>query len=429
MMAHISAYRILVERYSMSDGDRLNEPRLLRRLVDISLTLNSTLESEELLRSILGIAAEILDCETASILLHNEKRGDLTFISATGSEADRLAEIPVPLEGSLAGLIFRSGEPLIINDVAADPRHFARVSQVTQFQPRSLLGVPMRRRDRTTGVLEALNKRHGEFDAADAQRLSVVASQAAVAIHNAQLVQDLRRAHAELSRVDEVKSRFMALASHELRTPLAIITNYAEFLRQDAPGPLSAHAERVLQAALRQRDIIDSMTNMNLLQLGTLDVRLSPMSLGRLVDAVSSEQLRHAEAKQLRVHMALPPEPVLVNADAERLPLAIANVLNNAIRFTPRGGLIEVTMPVTAAEAHLVIRDTGAGIPPGELTNIFKDFYQVQDHMTRRHGGLGLGLAIARGIVRLHGGRIWAESPGHDQGTAVHIVLPRVHGA
>jgi signal transduction histidine kinase len=406
----------------------IDDARLLARLVDISVTLNSTLEPDQLVRGILAAAAELLGCETAAILLHNTQRGDLTFVSATGPRADQLAEIPVPLEGSLAGLIFRTGEPLIVNDVGSDPRHYTPVAQKTQFEPRSLLGVPMRRHDRTTGVLEVLNKRGGDFNEADSRVLAVVASQAAVALHNAQLVHDLRRAHAELSRVDRVKSNFMAVASHELRTPLAIITSYAEFLRSDAPAALSGHAGRVLEAALRQRAIIDAMTNMNLLQLGALDLKLMPLPLAPLVQGACAEHQPDADPKRQRLDVFLPDEPVLVSADAERLRLAIKNVLHNAIRFTPTGGSIHVSVQPEAAAVHVTVRDTGPGIPAAELVNIFKDFYQVEDHMTRRHGGLGLGLAIARGIVHLHGGRIWAESPGLDQGAAVHIVLPRLRG-
>jgi signal transduction histidine kinase len=408
-----------------TNAQGLDDPRLLRQLVDLGATLNSTLEPDALLQSILTTAADLLDCETASLLLYNEQRGDLAFVSATGSDTERLAEIPVPLEGSIAGLIFRTGQPLIINDVANDPRHYAKVGQMTSFTPRSLLGVPMRRRGQTTGVLEALNKRQAEFTESDAQVLAVIAEQAAVAMHNAQLVHDLRRAHAELSRVDHVKSRFMALASHELRTPLAIITNYAEFLRQDAPGQLSNHASRVLEAALRQREIIESMTNMNLLQLGAIDMKLAAIPLAQAIDAACAEQRRNADAKQQRLQVTRPTDPVHVSADPARLPLVFTNVLNNAIRFTPKGGAIDVTIETTATEVHVKVRDTGAGIPTGELANIFRDFYQVQDHMTRRHGGLGLGLAIARGIVQLHGGRIWAESAGVNQGATIHVALPR----
>jgi signal transduction histidine kinase len=398
----------------------------LARLVEISVILNSTVELPPLLQSILETAAELLDCEKASILLYNETRGDLSFMSATGSDADQLAEIPVPLEGSLAGTIFRTGETLIINDVASDPRHFKKVGERTQFETRSLLGVPMRRRGQTTGVLEALNKRSGDFTEADAQVLAVVASQAAVAIHNAQLVQALQRAHAELTRVDKIKSNFMALATHELRTPLAIIISYAEFLQQDAQGAASGHAARVLEAALRQRAIIESMTNMNLLQLGTVDLKFAPLALQPILRAAWETERAAAEAKQIRLEWSLPAEAVRVKGDAKHLPAVFQNLFNNAIRFTPSGGMIQVSLASTPKEATVAIRDNGVGIPAGELTNIFKDYYQVEDHMTRRHGGLGLGLAIARGIVALHGGRIWAESAGPNQGATLKVSLPRI---
>ncbi len=405
----------------------LDDPVLLARLVDISVTLNATLEPDRLLQSILTAAAGLLDCETASLLLYNERRGDLSFLSAAGPGVERLAEIPVPLEGSMAGWIFRTGQTLISNDVANDPRHYAKVGQQTGFLPRSLVGVPMRLRGKTTGVLEALNKR-GTFDERDGRVLAVVASQAAVAVHNAQLVQELRRAHAELGRIDQVKSRFIALASHELRTPLAIITSYAEFLKNDAPGALSAQATRVLEAALRQRMIIDSMANLNLLQAGALDVRMEPLGLSPLVTDACADARPGAEAKRQRLDVALPAEAVEVRGDRRHLPVVLRNVLDNAIRFTPAGGTIRVEVTASPAEARVSVCDTGVGVPAGELENIFKDFYQVADHMTRRHGGLGLGLAIARGIMQLHGGRIWAESPGPDRGATFHVALPR-HGA
>jgi signal transduction histidine kinase len=130
-------------------------------------------------------------------------------------------------------------------------------------------------------------------------------------------------------------------------------------------------------------------------------------------------------AKGLQLNVLISKDPIEVNADAALLPMVFKNVLSNAVRFTPAGGTIDVMLQTKLREGVVSVRDTGIGIPAGELVNIFKDFYQVQDHMTRRHGGLGLGLAIARKIVELHGGRIWAESGGGDKGATVHVMLPR----
>jgi signal transduction histidine kinase len=396
----------------------------LAQLVNISVTLNSTLDPKTLLHNIIQNAARLLNCEAASILLHDERRNQLIFTTATGSDPNQLAEIPVPLEGSIAGTVFRENHPLVINDVQQDPRHYSAVGQQVNFQPRTLLAVPMRIRDRVTGVLEALNKLSGSFNDQDTRLLSVIASQAAVAIQNARLVQALQKAYNELSRIDKIKSDFMAIASHELRTPLGVILGYATFLKEDAQGELSEHASMVLNSALHMRALIEDMTNMNLLQIGETGLELKPVPIQQPLAASLKEIASTAEVKNQRLTHSFPSTPLLVLGDIAKLERLFANLLSNAVRFTPEGGEVRVRVELIQNEVWITIEDNGIGIPPGELENIFKEFYQVEDHMRRRHGGLGLGLSIARGLVRLHNGRIWAESQGDNQGTTIHVVLP-----
>ena len=400
--------------------------RQLAQLVRISVTLNSTLDPAELLRYIIEKAAELLGCDAASILLYDERRAQLYFTTATGSDTNKLAEIPVPLEGSIAGSVFRENRPMVINNVENDPRHYAGVGQKVQFQSRSLLAVPMRIRSQVTGVLEAVNKRAGDFTDNDVQLLSVIASQAAVAINNAQLVQALQKANEELSRADKIKSDFMAIASHELRTPLGVILGYATFLKEDAKGELSEHANMVLTSALRLRALVEDMTNMNLLQMGDAKLAMYPISIQKPLLAACEEIATTAEIKNQKLEPELPHEPLMVQGDLSKLELLFANLLNNAIRFTPDGGQIRIRARLCEKEVWVEIQDSGIGIPPEELENIFKEFYQVEDHLRRRHGGMGLGLAIARGIVRLHNGRIWAESQGENKGTTINVVLPHL---
>ena len=400
--------------------------RQLAQLVRISVTLNSTLDPAELLRYIIEKAAELLGCDAASILLYDERRAQLYFTTATGSDTNKLAEIPVPLEGSIAGSVFRENRPMVINNVENDPRHYAGVGQKVQFQSRSLLAVPMRIRSQVTGVLEAVNKRAGDFTDNDVQLLSVIASQAAVAINNAQLVQALQKANEELSRADKIKSDFMAIASHELRTPLGVILGYATFLKEDAKGELSEHANMVLTSALRLRALVEDMTNMNLLQMGDAKLAMYPISIQKPLLAACEEIATTAEIKNQKLEPELPLEPLTIQGDPSKLELLFANLLNNAIRFTPDGGQIRIRARLCEKEVWVEIQDSGIGIPPEELENIFKEFYQVEDHLRRRHGGMGLGLAIARGIVRLHNGRIWAESQGENKGTTINVVLPHL---
>jgi signal transduction histidine kinase len=366
----------------------------------------------------------MLDCDKASILLFDEKRGELFFVSAAGSEAKQLTQIPVPLDGSIAGTIFRENRPLIINNVEQDPRHYPVVGEQINFQPKTLLGVPMRIKTRVTGVLEALNKRSGPFIPADARLLSIIASLAAVAIQNAHLIQALKKTYEELQQVDKLKSDFMAIASHELRTPLGIILGYASYLKEEAQGDLSEHAEHVLNSALRLRLLVEEMTNMNLVQVGSIKLELSQQPIQRLIQLACDEIGRLAEAKEHQLLRDLPRNPLLVNADREKLVQVFVNLLSNAVRFTPPKGTIRVSARPMRNEVLVEVIDTGIGIPAHEIDKIFKEFYQIEDHMTRREGGLGLGLSIAQGLVKLHNGRIWAESKGPNQGSSFKVVLP-----
>ena len=413
------------ERNLANEMDELRQLVVrLSRLVEVSVTLNSTLEIEPLLNFLIGSAADLLDSEAASILLFDEKTQRLYFAASTGADPDELRRIPVPLEGSIAGAIYRDNRPLIINEVASDPRHYRQVGEKIRFEARTLIGVPMRMRDRRIGVLEALNKRGGHFTANDQHTLSIVASQAAVAIHNANLVSALQKAYDELGKVEKLKSDFIAIASHELRTPLGVILGYAAILKEDADQATSEHAAAVLHSALRMRALIEDMTNMNMMRAGSAEVAPSRQPLQPIVDAAGEEMRMLIEAKGQELTRHVAAEELVASVDASKLTMALTNLLHNAMRFTPSGGRIALGLERHGAEAWVRVGDNGVGIPAEQLERVFDQFYQVEDHMTRRHEGMGLGLSIVRAVVRAHNGRVWAESPGQDQGATFTIALP-----
>jgi putative nucleotidyltransferase with HDIG domain len=167
----------------------------MERLMEINITLNSTLELSQVLDLIIAKAIEMLECEAGSILLYNKEKDCLYFAASTSSDSKSLAEIPVPLSDSLAGAIFSKNVPLIVNNVDKDIRHNSTVAAQINFRTHSLLGVPMSIQNRMTGVLEALNKRQGTFTDEDVKILTAIASQAAVAIENAQLVKALQESY------------------------------------------------------------------------------------------------------------------------------------------------------------------------------------------------------------------------------------------
>jgi HD-GYP domain-containing protein (c-di-GMP phosphodiesterase class II) len=190
----------------------------LKLLVELSVTLNSTLDLDTLLQLITGTATQLLECEAASILLYDEKLERLYFAAATGSNPRKLAEIPVPIDSSLAGTIFRTNKSIILNNVAQDPRHFTGVSNQMQLHVRSLVGVPMMMKDRVIGVLEGINKNEGDFGEAEESILLVTASHAATAIHNARLFKDAQRRANYLEAVRDINNA--VLESFDLKKTL-----------------------------------------------------------------------------------------------------------------------------------------------------------------------------------------------------------------
>jgi signal transduction histidine kinase len=406
----------------MSDAEA--RVRRLERILEISRELTSTVALEPLLEKIGAMAAELTDSAGSSILLRDTRTGELRFCTAAGVPPGQLADIPVPIEGSIAGTVLTSGEPLIVLDAQADPRHYGEVRQQSGLEVRSLLAVPLQIKDRCIGVVEAVNKRGGrEFAQEDVETLMALAAQAAVAIENARLVGALRKAYDRLGQLDRLKSDFIAIASHELRTPLSLILLYAAVLRGqlgDAPG---TQVEAVQRAAMRLKNIIDTMLNLRYLETGQMDLATARFDLRAEVEGACEDYEALAETGGVDLFADVPDREVLVLADREKVRVMLDNLISNAVRFTLPGGRVRVVLRGQGDEAEVAVIDTGVGIAPEELERIFDRFYQVEDPMTRRHGGMGLGLPIVKELVHLHGGRVWAESvPG--QGSRFVVALP-----
>lgn len=401
---------------------------ILNRLVEVSLVLNSSLSIYDILPKVMDATAKILDAEQASVILYDQHTKELHFLalSTEGAHSEALVRIPIPLDGSIAGSIFRENTAIVLDDVSTDPRHFRLADDQSGFQTRSLLGVPMRIKNRVVGVLEAVNKKAEKWDNDDQYYLEILASQAAIAMENASLVHRLQKANDELSQVDKLKSDFISIASHELRTPLGVIMGYASFLQEEAQGDLSEHATMVVNSALKMRKLIEDMTNLRFLDIGESELKLEKVTIAELMKLAESDVVENKKSDGHQLTIELPDEDIYLNADRSRLLMAISKLIDNAIKFTsPEDGKILVQCENRPNEIWLTISDNGVGIPETELENIFKPFQQVEDHMTRHYGGMGLGLAISRSVIEVHRGRIWAESDGPSQGARFVVSLPK----
>jgi signal transduction histidine kinase len=401
---------------------------VLTQLTLLSTVLNSELELDRLLVLLMDAAAEITHAEAASVLLWDRNTHELRFTATTTSSTPlNLIGQPVPLEGSIAGTIMREQRIVQVDNVESDPRHYSKVDENTEFQTRSILGVPMTSKDRPIGVLEVLNKKQLPWTEDDGNYLSILAAQAAVAIESAQMVRALQKANNELSELDKLKNDFISIASHELRTPLGVILGYSSFLQDTSDNQVSEHATKVLNSALHLRQIIESLTNLRYLYQRETEIHREHVRLRDLIAEAQEDMLKLSEARGHQFDVHLPPEEWIVNVDQIRMGMALTNLFNNAVRFTPPGGFIQVQAEQhNSNEVWITVTDNGIGLAEDQIERVFEAFYQVEDHMTRKHGGLGIGLSIVKALVEAHGGRVWATSPGLGQGTTFTLVLALV---
>ncbi|MEM9998914.1 MAG: GAF domain-containing sensor histidine kinase [Bacteroidota bacterium] len=412
----------------------------LRRLLDVVSQLNAVGDPAALLTSIIETAADLLDCAAASLLLYDETTDRLRFVAATGSDTETLAAIPVPLYGSIAGTIFREGVTINIPSAQNDLRHYDEVGKKVDFETQSLLGVPMHIEGRVVGVLEALNKHDGptgtddseggsagsrNFDRRDEHLLGLLADQMAVTLRNVRQQEAVRDAYERLAQIEATKSNFLTLTSHELRTPLATIRGFAEILQDEAENDhVRDFAALIRESTDRMAKVVDVMGELSELRMGRTRLSPEPRDLADVLERARQAVGAHAEAKRVQVRIEPPAQGFTVCAHAERLDMALLHLMTNAVTFTPEGGGVTLRAYEHDGGVVIQIEDTGCGLAPEHREAIFREYFQVENALTRSHGGLGLGLTVVRGIAELHGGRVWAESPGEGRGSVFSLWLP-----
>jgi len=387
-------------------------PERLQRLLEVSRTLAATHDLPRLLQLIVDVARELTLSEGASILLYDGASGQLRFAAGPDSQRSDLRQMSVPLDSSVAGWVFRSRRPLIVHDAANDPRVFRQVDRTLKFQTQSVLAVPLTVRKEPIGVIEAVNKQGGaNYTEEDQSVLETLAPQAAVAIENARLLGQLQEANRELTRLDKMKSDFIAIASHELRTPLGLILGHATFLKEQIPTEHAEQMDVIMRSALRLKAIIEDMSAIAHKEEGQSLVRRTPFSMARLVIETVERFRQSAEEKHIEIGYDVPrDDELMVEADRDKLDVVLAHLVRNAVTFTDEGGQVGIKAESLSGYVKVFVVDTGIGIPADQMEKVFDRFYQVESHLTRRHGGMGLGLSIAKAMVDMHHGQIWCES-------------------
>ncbi len=369
----------------------------------------------------------------------------LTLYTLSGAPREAFEKFGHPRATPIFAPTFRGDGVVRIADVQADPR-YGQLAPHHGMPPghlpvRSYLAVPVIAR--SGEVIGGLFFGHDARDVFTerSERLIVgIAAQAAIAIDNARMYETARRtadertqlleaeraARLELERVGLMKDEFLATLSHELRTPLNAVLGWAEILLSRAKDDADTRRglETIARNARAQAKLIEDLLDMNRIVSGKIRLDVQRLELATIIESAIESVRPSADARSIVVRRVLDPYAGPVFGDPNRLQQIVWNLLTNAVKFTPKGGRIDVLLERVDSHVEITVHDSGMGISPEFLPHLFERFRQADSSTTRRHGGLGLGLSIVKQLVELHGGTIRAHSAGEGSGATFTVHLP-----
>ena len=354
-----------------------------------------------------------------------------TLYTISGVPRAAFEKFPLPRNTVLFEPTFHGERIIRLDDVKQDARYGRTAPHhgmpAGHLPVTSYLAVPVV--SRSGEVIGGLFLGH-EQPAMFPERLEPImaglAAQLAIAIDNARLLEQEQRARAAAEAASRAKDEFLAVLSHELRTPLNAVYGWARMLRSgQVEGEAVTRAlDVIMRNANAQVQLIDDMLDVSRIITGKMRLDIRPVDLEAVVEAALDVVRPAAEAKHIRLRAALERPAAAITGDPDRLQQVVWNLLSNAVKFTPRDGRIQVRLQRVNAHAEIVISDSGQGIAPDVLPHVFERFQQGDSTSTRRHAGLGLGLALVRHLVELHGGTVEASSGGAGQGATFTVRLP-----
>jgi len=401
--------------------DRLTR---LERLIEVSRNLNANLDLEPYLKSVIEIASELTFSQETSILEIGEEGDHLHYTAAPWYRIEKLRSLSIPLDKSIAGWVFTHGHPVVIQDAQNDPRLFKEVDRVLEFETQNIVVVPMMFKGATVGVLEAVNKlNHMNYTEEDVSTLETLAAQAAVAIQNQKLLDKSQAAYRQLLELDRMKSDFIAISSHELRIPTGLILGHASLLQEETTGEVKIQLDTIVRAAAHLKDIIEDLADVDHFNTGIAKLRRRQVAIDHLIKDVVSSYQELAREHNISLRADISKANLTIDGDAHKIRIALGNLVKNALIFTDPGDRVLVTAEQIPGYVKVSVIDNGIGIPEKDQQRIFDRFYQVESHLTRRHGGMGLGLSIAKGMIEMHGGRLWVDSV-EGKGSNFQFLLP-----
>jgi PAS domain S-box-containing protein len=430
-----------------ADEQLRTQTEIIETVNRLGQMLAGQLDLHRLVQAVTDAATEISKAHFGSFFYNvlNEEGASYMLYTLSGVPREAFAHFPMPRATDLFGPTFRGEGTILIADVHKDPRYGNNSPYFGMPEGHlpvtSYLAVPIvSRSGEVYGGLFFGHPEPGVFDERVARVVEGLAAQASVAMDNARLYEAAQRARAEAEKAaaekehlyreaqeaSRLKDEFLATVSHELRTPLTAILGWAHMLRTgQVNGDSAARAfETIERNARAQSQLIEDLLDVSRIITGKLRIDVRVVDPNSFIEAAVEAVRPAAEAKGVRLQKVMDTGVVSVSGDPVRLQQVVWNLLSNAIKFTPRGGRVQVRLERVNSHVEVSVSDTGAGIPADFLPHVFDRFRQADQKTTRHHGGLGLGLAIVRHLVELHGGTVKAESEGEGRGATFTVLLP-----
>jgi signal transduction histidine kinase len=404
------------------------------QLSRLSTALQEPLSLTEQLTRVLDAARQVVGLDHLYIWTPSPG-GDGFIVSAgaglTESDYRSLVGVAIPFaEAGALAAVYHDGEPRVFNEANPVPERYrlrAPYSEIAALRIKAFLVSPMIARGRTVGVLTADNRvTRAPIPAHTVELLHSFAAQAAVAVENARLFQEIQDKSQQLELASRHKSQFLANMSHELRTPMNAVLGYTDLILDgifgDVPEAIRETLERVKSNGQHLLGLINDVLDLSRIEAGQLTLSLGDYAMGEIVHAVASAVESLAAGKRLALKAMVPIDLPPGRGDERRLTQVLMNLVGNAIKFTDVGQ-VSIEARVADGSFLVAVSDTGPGISAADQQRIFEEFQQIDSSSTRKKGGSGLGLAISKRIVELHGGHLWVDSaPG--QGSTFYFTVP-----
>ena len=404
-----------LEEYTMT----LKITNRLQKLADLSLAINSTLSTNNILQLVTQQAAEIIGAHQSIISIKIDE--SCTKAVHTVHLADKYEQWRENYEKFDESDFYRLGCQIQNSIRMTQTELEAHPAAINNNLPlRGWLVAPLIDiKGKQIGFMHLSDKYEGDFTEDDEAILVQLAQMVLLAMNNAHLYEESQRAN-------RIKDEFLAVLSHELRSPLTSIIGWSQMLQSGklSPEKTAIALETIERNAKSQTQLIEDVVDISRMVRGNMRLNIQPVNLVSPIETAINTMYLAAKAKSIKILLTIASHDVMVLGDPIRLQQIVWNLLTNAIKFTSPGGQVEIGLKTVGSEAQIQVIDTGSGISPDFMPYIFDYFRQADASNTRNYGGLGLGLAIVRHLVELHGGNIWAKSLGKGQGATFTVRIP-----